>query len=238
MPFPNMSVPVAQASEADRLTFLRRTLAWAFGGVAVASITSVFSAFAIGMFGSGLLSGWAPMILILGCMAITNYVAQPMVFGGAKVAGFLLGTVAEGVALGFLLLVAVLVSSATIGNPFALIGLAMGMTFFTALGMTAYVYTIRRDFSLIGAGLSALSIPMLILMAVSFAFPGMFGGGFGLAISFLFVGVSAAGLLYQLNRVIHDYRTDMHIEGGYTISIGILVLFWNILNLLMKLSRR
>lgn len=237
MPFPQMSVPVAHASEADRITFLRRTLAWTAGGVGIASFTGVLTALALA-FMPGLVSGYMPMILILGMWGITNFVARPMVFGGAKVAGFLLGTAAQGVAMGFLLLVAAIVSASALGNPLALIGLAMGMTFFTGVGMTAYVYTIKRDFSLIGAGLSALFIPMLILMAVSFAFPAWFGGTLGIVLAGVFVVISAAGLLYQLNQVIHDYRTDMHVEGAYTIAIGILVLFWNILSLLMRLTRR
>jgi FtsH-binding integral membrane protein len=237
MAFPSMSVPVARASEADRLTFLRRTLAWTAGGVGIASATGVATAIGLAVM-PGMVSGYMPMILILGMWAITNYVARPMVFGGAKVAGFVLGTAAQGVAMGFLLLVAAIVSASAIGNPLALIGLAMGLTFFTGLGMTAYVFTIRRDFSLIGAGLSALFIPMLILMAVSFAFPAWFGGGLGIVLAGVFVLISAAGLLYQLNQVIHDFRTDMHVEGAYTIAIGILVLFWNILSLLMRLTRR
>lgn len=237
MPLPQMSVPVARASEADRLTFLRRTLAWTFGGIAIASGTAVGTSIALAVM-PGMLSGYLPMILILGMWAITNFVARPMVFGEAKVPGFILGTAAQGVAMGFLLLVAAFVSSAAIGNPFALIALAAGMTFFAGLGMTAYVFSIRRDFSLIGAGLSALSIPMLVLMAVGFAFPAIFGGGLGIAFAGLFVLISAAGLVYQLNQVIHDYRTDMHVEGAYTIAIGILVLFWNILSLLMRLTRR
>jgi FtsH-binding integral membrane protein len=161
-----------------------------------------------------------------------------MVFGQAKIPGFVLGTAAQGVAMGFLLVVAGLVSASAIGNPFALIFLAAGLTGFTGLGMAAYVWGVKRDFSLIRAGLSALFFPMLILMAVSFAFPAFFGGTLGLVMGTLFVAVSAAGLVYQLNQVIHAFRTDMHVEGGYTISMGILVLFWNILTLLMRLTRR
>ena len=238
MAFPNMSVPVDHATEADRISFLRRTLTWTFGGVGIAAVTSVASAYFLA--GTPMLvSGFAPMILILGMWAITNFVARPMVFGQAKAAGFILGNAAQGVAMGFLLLVALVVTRVNLGGSgFQLIGLAMGLTFFTALGMTAYVYTTRRDFSLIGAGLSALFFPMLILMGVGIAFPDAFGGGLGIALSGLFVLISAAGLLYQLNQVIHDYNTDMHIEAGYTISIAVLVLFWNILTLLLRLTSR
>ncbi len=237
MAIPSLGFPVARASEADRITFLRRTLAWSFAGVGIAGTTGVVTASVLALMPS-LVSGYFPMLFILGMWAVTNFVARPMVFGAAKIPGFILGTAAQGVAMGFLLLVAAMVSAAAIGNPFALIVLAMGLTGFTALGMTAYVYTIKRDFSIIGAGLAALSIPMLILMAVSFAFPALFGGALGLLFGVVFVLISAAGLLYQLNQVVHSFNTNMHIEGGYTISIGILVLFWNILSLLMRLTRR
>jgi len=30
----------------------------------------------------------------------------------------------------------------------------------------------------------------------------------------------------------------MHVEGAYTIAIGVLVLFWNILSLLSRITRR
>jgi uncharacterized YccA/Bax inhibitor family protein len=65
----------------------------------------------------------------------------------------------------------------------------------------------------------------------------MLGGGIGIALSFLFVGISAAGLLYQVNEVLHNFDTDQHMEAAYTITIGVLVLFWNLLSLLMRLRR-
>jgi FtsH-binding integral membrane protein len=104
--------------------------------------------------------------------------------------------------------------------------------------MTAYVWTSPREFSFIGAALSALSLPMLILMGVGLVFPALFGGVFGILISGLFVVISAAGLLYQVNQVFHKLDTRQHIEGAFLIMMGLLVLFWNILVLLMKLNRR
>jgi FtsH-binding integral membrane protein len=154
------------------------------------------------------------------------------------VAGFLLGTSTQGVAMGFLLLAAALVSRMSLGNPFVFIGLAAGLTFFSALGMAAYCWMAPRNFSMIGAALGALTIPMLIAMAVGFAFPSLLGGTAGLVVSGLFVLVSAGSLLYQLNVVMHRFTVSMHIEGAYTLTIGILTLFWNILSLLMRANRR
>ena len=102
--------------------------------------------------------------------------------------------------------------------------------------LTRTLTALPRDLSYIGAGLSMLFLPMMILMAVSFVFP--IGGPIGILISILFVGVSAAGLLYQMNKVLRELRSDMHVEGAYMITMGILILFWNILVLLMRLQRR
>ena len=105
-------------------------------------------------------------------------------------------------------------------------------------GMTAYVWSSPKDFSMLGAGLSALFLPMLVLMGVGVVFPSMFGGPLGIALSAVFVIVSAGGLLYQINNVLHRLATNQHIEGAYLITMGVLVLYWNILTLLMRLNRR
>lgn len=228
--------PVAHARPDVRVAYLKRVLAITAGGLCLSGATGLASSLALSLV-PGLLGGYAPMVLILGCWAVTNFVARPMVFGAAKWPGFVLGTMAQGVAMGFLLLVAMLVSQADFGNPFVFIGLALGLTGFTGLGMAAYVWSGPRDFSFLRAGLAAVFVPMLILMAVGFAFPSLIGGTFGLVVSAVFVLVSVAGLLYQINAVIHEFRTDMHIEGAYTITISLLVLFWNILSLILNRRR-
>lgn len=228
---------VAESTSSARATYLRKVLGLTALGLLISAIVGVISMFTIASM-PGLLRGYGPMIIILGCWALTNFVARPMVFGSNKWAGFLLGTVAEGVSMGFILLVAVIMSKADTGNPFSLIGTALAATVFSGLGLTFYAASEKREFTLLRAGLSATFIPMLILMGVSFAFPGVMGGTFGLIACCVFVLISAAGLLYQLNQVIHNFTTDMEIEGAYIITIGVLVLFWNILSLLMRLRRR
>ena len=236
-----MSVPssysVVRAPADARLAYLRSVLGITVLGLLVSGLTGLASAAFLATMADTLLVGYVPMIIILGCWAVTNFVARPMVFGELKWPGFLLGTVAQGAAMGFILLAAMMVSQVHGENRFTLIGVALALTGFAGVGMAAYVWTSPRDFSLIRAGLAAMSIPMLILMAVSFAMPGLFGGTLGLVMGFVFVGISAAGLLYQVNEVIHKFSTDQHIEGAYTVTIGVLVLFWNLLSLLMRLRR-
>ena len=40
-----------------------------------------------------------------------------------------------------------------------------------------------------------------------------------------------------IKKEVHS-NTQQHIEGAYMITMGILILFWNILSLLMRLNRR
>jgi hypothetical protein len=218
-------------------SYLRRVTALTLVGLGISGAVSVVSALMLALV-PALLTGFLPMLLILGCWAITNFVAQPMVFGSLKIPGFLLGMVTQGAAMGFLLLAAVAVGSAVLSNPLVLIALAAGLTFFAAMGMAAYTWIAPRNFSLIGGFLSAVSIPMMIVMAVGIAFPGLFGGGIGIGIAAVFTLFSAGALVYQLNEVINRFRHDMVWEGAYTIAMGILVLFWNILSLLMRITRR
>src|SRR5262245_55645505 len=189
-------VVVASAPSAVRSAYLRRVAALSFAGLLLVAVAGVGSMLFLGTH-LNLLRGWTSMLIILGCWAVTNFVAQPMVFGtGSKAAGFVLGTVTQGLALGFLLLVAVLLSRQQFGNPFTFIGMAVTLTTVAGIGITIYAASEKREFSILRAGLAALSLPMLALMAMSFAFPQWFGGGLGIALSAIFVIVSAAGLTY------------------------------------------
>ncbi len=241
MAFANPGRPLATADAGTRVEYLQKVLLWTTGGLLIAGVVGALTALALGMaLSAGItfpMSRVGMLVGILGSYAVAHFVARGMVFGRAKVAGFLLGSTFEGISMGWLLLTAVLLGTQS-GDPFGLIGLALGLTFLTAGGMTAYVWTKPREFKLLGAALSALFIPMLILMGVGFVFPGLFGGPVGLLVAVAFVAISAGGLLYQINAVVHRLHTHQHIEGAYLVTMAVLILFWNVLSLLMRLNRR
>lgn len=64
------------------------------------------------------------------------------------------------------------------------------------------------------------------------------GGVFGMLISAGFVVLSAGGLLYNLNQVMHTMSVRNTIPAAYHVTLGVLTLFWNVLVLLMQLQRR
>jgi FtsH-binding integral membrane protein len=212
-----------------RLGFLRRVGVFTFVGLTLAAIIGAVSMFTIApaVYSMG---RWGGLIVVLGTWALAHFVCRSMVYGSAKLPGFFLAAAAEGVALGFLLLSTVALSGADVGM--GLIAQALGLTAMTAFGMLVYVWFNKSSFSLVKAGLSMAFFPMLALMALQLFFP--MGGVFGLIISVAFVLFSAAALLYRLNLVVHELNTDQHLEGAYEITMGILVLFWNLLNLLNR----
>lgn len=241
MAFADVSRPLAHADAADRVTYLKRVLLLTAGGLAISGSTGVVTAGVIFLLGQVapeiVFNQFVQLAVILGSFGVAQYLAPRLVYSGtgSKWLGFALGTTFQGVAMGYLLLMAIFM---TLGPVPWLLPLAIGLTAMTGFGMAAYVWTGPKEFSFLGAALSALGIPMLILMGVSFAFPSIFGGTLGLILSAAFVVISAGGLLYQVNQVMHRLRTDQHVEGAYTITMGLLVLFWNILVLLMRLTRR
>jgi FtsH-binding integral membrane protein len=221
-----------------RVAYLQRVALLVMLGLGVSAFTGVVSALAIAVLPI-LQNRIASIVVILGSYAVAQFVAPRLVFSQdttTKWLGFGMGAIFQGVAMGYLLLVAALLGASVFGNPFVLVGQALGLTGLTTVGMVAYLWSRPRELNWIGAMLAMLFLPMLVLMGISFVWP--ITGPWGIALSALFVFVSAAGLLYQINEVLHRLRSDMFVEGAYVITMGVLVLFWNILTLLMRLQDR
>ncbi len=231
----------AEAPAESRITFLRKVAGLTFVGLGISTITSIISAGVIYtlMVATGGFSSMMTMVLVLGSFGIAQVGGGSMVRSEnptMKYVGFFTGSVFQGIAMGFLVLSATLMSLALWGNPFALVFQALALVGLTTVGLTVYLLSGPKNLSMVRAGLSALFLPMMILMVVSFVYP--VNGVLGLLMSILFVVVSLGGLLYQLNSVMHKMSTQMHVEGAFQIMMGILILFWNVLVLLMRLQGR
>jgi FtsH-binding integral membrane protein len=232
------AVPVVEAPVDARVAFLRSVGLWTFGGLIVAAVTSVISAGAI-LTVPALQGRWISLIVMLGAVFGAQWVGNALVRRedrGSQILGLVAGTGLEGVAMGYLVLTAVALSIDVYANPLMFIGQALGLVGLTITGMVAYLLTGPRQLNWIGAGMATLGLPLLGLMVLTFVFP--VGGIVGILISLAFVVISAGGLLYSLNVVMHQMDTRMVIPAAFHIAMGILVLFWNILVLLMRLQDR
>lgn len=233
MPENTLVVPAITAAVEDRSAFLRRAALWTLAGLAIAAFVSVVSmAVVVPLVVRG--GTLAIIVVIYGSFLLSQTVARRMVYGESKVLGFVLGSSAQGIALGFLLLFTLVASG--VGDGLKVIGYALALTITATLGLLIYASFEKREFSMLRAGLSMLFIPMLLLMVLQLVFP--IDGTLGIVISAVFVAVSVGAMLWKLNRLLYFMPTTMAIEGGYEISLGIIVLFWNVLSLLSRIRRR
>jgi FtsH-binding integral membrane protein len=233
--------PVIYADESTRAVFLQRVATYTCGGLTLASLSALTSAYMLANGPAVLWNQWVQMGVIFGMFFVAQNVAAGMVYNNtSKLAGFTLGMTAQGIAMGYLLVVAVAMGSSSYGTggleQFTIVFQAIGLTMVTVLSMVGYLWTNPKDLSMIRGAMTVMAVPMLILMVMSFVFP--IGGTLGLILCGAFVAMSAAGLMYQLNQVMHSMPAHMHIESSYQIALGILVLFWNLLSLLMRLQSR
>jgi hypothetical protein len=229
-------VPVADSAVDARVAFLRKVGGMTFLGLVFAGITSMVSMAAV-LNVTALQNQWVSLAVMLGAIFGSRFIGDSLVNNrSTELLGFAVGTGLQGIAMGYLMLTAVMLSIELYSNPVVVLGQALGLVGLTVVGMVAYLLTGPKNLSMIGGAMAALSLPMLALMVISFVFP--IGGPFGILLSLLFVGLSAGGLLFNLNQVMHRMSTDMVVPAAYHVTLGMLVLFWNVLTLLMRLQDR
>lgn len=218
----------------SRIAFLKQVYLKALGGLVLAAIAGIAMSMAI--FNVPLLRTQpAQLVIIFGSFIFAQWVCAGLVQKkSTAVLGFVMGNIAEGIALGYILAVAMIVSQAKFGAPHMLIGQALGLTVMIVVALTGYVWTNPSEFRWANAILSAFFVPMLILMVLSFVFP--IGGTLGLALSGVFVFISVISLLVTTKNVLRHLEPDQTWEGAFALSLSILILFWNILSLLIRLA--
>jgi len=230
-------IPVVRADESARVRYMRQIGVYTLGSLIVTAIAAVLMMMAVVSIPI-LQNRIASLVIMLGGIYGAQIVGNSMTTSsesGTRTMGFLLAPALAGAALSYLLLTAVQIGAQS-GDPLLIIGQAGAFTGLTVLGMVVYLLTGPKELSYVGAGLSMLTLPMLGLMVITWVFP--VGGVFGLVLSGIFVAVSAGGLLYSLNQVLHQYSTNMVLAGATRVSLGIVVLFWNILTFIMRFTSR
>ena len=224
---------VAEAPVADRAAFLRQVALRTFGGLLLTAVVAVASTlFVAPVVVQG--GTWAILAFVYGSFFGAQFLGRKMVYGEQKLAGFVVGCSLQGLALGFLLLVAMV--TAAPGEGLALIGYSLLMVVLATAAMLVYVTMEKRDFSMLRGGLAMLGIPMLVLMGLQVVLP--MNGMAGVAISGVFLAVSVGALLYRLNVVLREFPVTAATEASFELTLSIVVFFWNLLSFIMRLRRR
>jgi FtsH-binding integral membrane protein len=230
----NAYMPTVSGPSEARFAFLRKVGLFTFLGLTIAAVVAVVATFTVAPI--VLAIPYGGLIAVFGSFFFSHWFCRKLVYGTAKIPGFVLGVVGEGFSFGFLLFITIFgFGEASIAEGTGIVMKAMGITAASGLGMLVYVWFNKSDLSLIKAGLSVLGLPMLVLMVLQVFFP--VGGIFGLILCAGFVVLSAGSLLYRLNSVVHEFEEEQHVEAAFEITMALLVLLWNVISLLNRLRR-
>jgi FtsH-binding integral membrane protein len=228
------SFPVAQALPAERALFIRRTYAHLAGAVALfVGLEYVLLpsplAKAMMQFISTSRYSW---LMILGGFMAAGWLARIMIASAKtrsmQYAGLGVYVVAEALIFVPLLYIAIYFSSRDVLPTAALIT----GTLFT--GLSAVAITTRKDFSFLGGILTIGGFVAIGLIVAGT----IFGFNLGLAFSGGMVLLAAGAILYDTSKIVNSYNTDDYVAASLQLFASVMLLFWYVLRIVMRLSRK
>lgn len=231
-------IPVAEAADEVRASFLRRTyghLAGAIGAIAALDFAFLQSeAMQERLLGLMLGSPFS-WIIVLVVFAIVSRIAQNWaqsdVSKGQQYAGLALYSLAWSVMLAPMLIIAQHFGQQTGTN---VIGSSAIITACVFGGLSAFVFVTGKDFSFMGGILSVLTMGALGLMICSWIF------GFTLGIVFVvgMIVLMCGYIVYFTSQIMHQVPADKHVAASMLLLGAVMQLFWYVLQLVMYLSNR
>lgn len=225
---------VSQSAPSERAAFIRRTYAHLAGAVLVFValeaylVTSPLADMMMNFISSGQYS-W---LMILGAFMLFGWLARGLATGGAsstmQYVGLTLYVILEAVIFVPMIYIATFYSSPE------LLPTAGILTLLLFAGLTAVVFTTRKDFSFLRSILTIggfIAIGLIVCGAI-------FGFNLGLAFSVAMVLLAAGAILFDTSKILHHYGTDQHVGAALQLFASIALLFWYVLRILMSLNRR
>jgi len=225
---------VAQAQPDARAAFIRRTYLHLAGAVAVfIGLETILlkSALAPAMmnFISANRYGW---LMILGAFILAGWMGRSMASSIRTITTQYLGlgfyVVAEAI-----IFVPILYIAAFYSSPSVLPSAAI-MTGLLFAGLTMVAFTTGTDFSFLRGILTIGGFVALGLIVCGT----IFGFGLGLVFSVAMVGLASAAILYDTSKIIHHYGPDQHVAASLELFASVALLFWYVLRIVMRMSRR
>ncbi len=221
---PTGGLSAAEASIAERATFLQRTYMLLLAGIfgfaftlwAAGNIPAVRD-MAVSLYRT---SPWISLIVILGGSYVVHAVAErsPINLIAYFAYVFLFG----------LLLAPVVLHVANV-QPEVLTQAAM-LTALVFTGLTGYVFVTRKDFSFLGG---ALTIGLFAMIGIAIA-GSLFEFTVGLWYSAVGVVLFSGFVLYDTSKILHRYPTTAYVSAAVVLFVDVVLLFMHILSLLMR----
>jgi FtsH-binding integral membrane protein len=226
--------PLTGATPDRRALFIRRTYGHLAGAIALFTLLEyvlVPSPLAGHMlnFIAGNRYGW---LMILGAFTLCGWLGRSL---AANVSSVPLQYLGLGLFVLFeaILFVPLLYIAAYFSSPGVLTNAAI-LTLLLFTGLTVVVFTTRRDFSFLR---SILTIGGFIALGLIICGT-VFGFELGLAFSGGMVLLAAAAILYDTSKILHHYTTDQHVAAALELFASVALMFWYVLRIMMRLSRR
>ncbi|HYO97585.1 MAG TPA: Bax inhibitor-1 family protein [Polyangiaceae bacterium] len=223
--YPTSSQGAWSGAKVDpRAAFITRTYNHLFGAVVL------FTLIELALFQSGAAA------TIAGAMAGTSWL---LVLGGFMLVSWLASRVASGSASmpaqyaalgGFVLAQAIIfVPLLFMANTYApgTIQSAGMVTVVGFAGLTAVVFTTRKDFSFLGGLLRWGGIVALVMIAAGV----LFGFQLGTFFSVAMVGFAGAAILFDTSNVLHHFPEDRYVAAALQLFSSVALMFWYVLRL-------
>jgi FtsH-binding integral membrane protein len=227
---PDFPVPVARLAVQARAQFIMRTY-----GHLLAAVLG-FTAIEVWLFSSGLALPIAramlgvSWMLVLGGFVLASWLFRSLAHSsrskGAQYAGLAAFVGIEALIFVPLLVMAQSVAPGTIQS-------AAVVTMMGFVGLTAVVFTTRKDFSFLGSFLRWAGILALVAIVAG----AIFGFQLGTFFSVGMVGLAGASILYDTSNVLRTYPEDSHVAAALDLFSSIALMFWYVLQLFMSSSR-
>jgi FtsH-binding integral membrane protein len=111
---------------------------------------------------------------------------------------------------------------------------AAAITLFMFGGLTAISFFSKTDFSFLKSALiigGFISLGIIVVGA-------MFGFNLGLWFSAGMILLASGSILYQTSQIKHHYHTEQYVGAALQLFAAIMLLFWYVLRILLRLAKR
>lgn len=222
---------VEQAGEIERAEFIRRTYTHLAGAVLVFMIIEslLLNMASARNIAASMVNGYN-WLIVLGAFMFISWLAdkwaRTSISRPKQYAGLGLYILAEA----FVFLPLLFIAKHYAGS--SVIGSAGLVTVGLFAGLTAVVFTTKKDFSFLRG---ILSVGFFVALAVIIAGI-IFGFKLGLLFSTIMVALAAGSILYSTSNLQREYRTNQYVAASLSLFASIMLLFWYILQIFLNLE--
>lgn len=223
---------VSQLRPSERAEFIRNTyahLAGAVGGFIALEMLFFTSGIAETV-SKAMLSNRYGWLLVLGGFALLGWMAREFTAKTSEqmqYIGLAIYVVAESIIFMPLLWLATKIGPSVIPT-------AAWLTIGLFAGLTAIVFTTKKDFSFLGGILKIAGFVALGLIISSI----LFGFQLGTIFSAAMVIFASASILYDTSKVMHNYEKHQYVAASLELFASVALLFWYVLRIVMELTGR